>query len=317
MRKNNKILYLSVISLCVLSSCRHKELCYDHNHDRHTVAIEFDWSEAPTADPETMSLYLFDSEGNYYTQYQFSGKTGGNIELTTGTYSAIVLNDDSDTEFVGGSATFESFNVTTNKVSLLSTFLFLSRAGDAPRAAGTEDEIVNRYPSGRLWGDSAQGIEITEDCTITFVPKKKTSTVSVEIINVKNIEYITGLSAALSSLAPSLYIGIDKPTEGKVTHPFDLSADTAAGVLQGGLQIFGHCPDSHGTHSLTVYLTLTDGKAYYHTYDVTSQIEDAPDQKNIRILLDGLSVPEPVNIGGGLTPSVDDWKSIEIELPMF
>jgi len=312
-----RVLLLSVLALTLFSSCRHKELCYDHNHNLHEVRVEFDWSEEPQADPETMSLYIFDSKGVYYTQYQFSGGAGGRITIPEGRYGMIALNDDSDTEFVNSSDTFSDFSITTGQTSLLSTFFFLSRASSAPRAAGTEDEAVRRYPGSRLWSDKAEGIEIYEDCTLTFIPRKKVCSVSVEIVNVTNIEHITGLSAALSSVASSIRLGVDKAGSDKVTHPFDIAANDAKNTLSGQLQIFGHCPDSPGTHALTVYMTLSDGKAYYHTYDVSSQMEDAPDQKNITIRLNGLSVPEPIDIGGGTSPSVDSWENIEIDLPMF
>ena len=39
----------------LLSSCEHKDLCYDHPH-RETVEVTFDWSEARDANPATMSL---------------------------------------------------------------------------------------------------------------------------------------------------------------------------------------------------------------------------------------------------------------------
>lgn len=41
-----------------LTSCEHKDLCYDYPH-RQNVEVTFDWSEAPDANPSTMSLYLY------------------------------------------------------------------------------------------------------------------------------------------------------------------------------------------------------------------------------------------------------------------
>lgn len=46
----------------LLSSCEHKDLCYDHPH-RQNVEVMFDWSADPDANPATMSLYLYPEEG--------------------------------------------------------------------------------------------------------------------------------------------------------------------------------------------------------------------------------------------------------------
>ena len=68
----------------LLSSCEHKDLCYDHPH-RQNVEVMFDWSADPEANPATMSLYLYPEEGGDPIRYEFTDKNGGNISVAAGT----------------------------------------------------------------------------------------------------------------------------------------------------------------------------------------------------------------------------------------
>ena len=41
----------------ILFSCEHKELCFHHPH-MVTLRVDFDWKNAPQADPEGMCVYF-------------------------------------------------------------------------------------------------------------------------------------------------------------------------------------------------------------------------------------------------------------------
>ena len=79
----------------LLSSCEHKDLCYDHPH-RQNVEVMFDWSADPEANPATMSLYLYPENGGDPIRYEFTDKNGGNISVAAGTYKAICVNSDKE-----------------------------------------------------------------------------------------------------------------------------------------------------------------------------------------------------------------------------
>ena len=92
----------------LLSSCEHKDLCYDHPH-RQNVEVMFDWSADPDANPATMSLYLYPEEGGDPIRYEFTDKNGGNISVAAGTYRAICVNSDKETHRILGKERFETF----------------------------------------------------------------------------------------------------------------------------------------------------------------------------------------------------------------
>lgn len=55
----NRYLYMLLfLAGTVLSSCEHKDLCYDHPHGVD-MNLVFDWRNAPDADPERMMAYFF------------------------------------------------------------------------------------------------------------------------------------------------------------------------------------------------------------------------------------------------------------------
>ena len=43
-------------------------------------------------------------------------------------------------------------------------------------------------------------------------------------------------------------------------------------------------------------------------------VDNAPDQRHVHIIIDGLDLPEPIENGSGFDPSVDDWEVVEGEI---
>lgn len=72
----NHILHVvSVFTILLLTSCEHKDLCYDHS-DATEIQVVFDWTNAPDATPETMRLYLFPVGGGTPHTYEFPDYRG-------------------------------------------------------------------------------------------------------------------------------------------------------------------------------------------------------------------------------------------------
>lgn len=61
---------------------------------------------------------------------------------------------------------------------------------------------------------------------------------------------------------------------------------------------------------------MSDGSKNYYTFDVTRQVDDAADPRDVHIILDSLSLPKPIVNGGGFQPVVDEWQNVEVEIPM-
>lgn len=319
--KNTLYKHLSAaVVLLAATACEHKELCLDHAHTAD-VQVIFDWKNAPSASPESMSLYLFPANGGEVLRYEFTDPDGGTVRVPVGSYAAICLNSDTENVSYDGTERKTTFEVTTRTADLLSGLSLLGvRTDGAPRAPGTEDERIALAPD-MLWSDEAEGIVLVQTSatqTIRLYPQQSVSTYTVEIRNALNLKYVSGLSGSLSSLAGGLLpgVGCDVVCEECVTIPFEAAVSDDKTVVTGGLLTFGHCPSGRNTHTLTVYAVLADDSKWYYTYDVTDQIHSAPDQRNVHIVLDGLPLPKPIVNGGGFQPTVDEWQSVDIDIEM-
>lgn len=314
----------AVIAVAALAatmvSCQHQELCFDHSHTVD-VAVTFDWSEAPDASPASVSLYLYPADGGECLRYEFTDCRGGTIRVPIGSYDALCLNSDTENIRYANTAYKETFEVTTRSTSLLASLGALGvRADDAPRAAGTQDERVALMPDP-LWTDHAADMELTAaDAApaIKLTPRPSVNTYTLEITNIDNLKYVSGIEGSLSSMAGGLLpgVGCHAATDERVTVPFEATVHPDANTVTATIRSFGHCPSTPARHILTIYAVLADGTKWYYDYDVSTQIHSVPEGADAHLVLDGLPFPKPLVNGGGFQPSVGAWQSVNIDLPM-
>lgn len=308
---------LVVMLLSLLTACEHKDLCYDHSHTTQ-LEVVFDWTEAPDADPATMSLYLYPEDGSEPMRYEFTDRTGGTITVPIGVYDALCVNSDKETHRIQNKERMETFQVTTGDSRTLRGALS-TRSETAPLARGAEEERSVLEPEA-LWSDHAERLDIHPETgiqKIVLTPKSRVSYCSVEVRNVENLRHVSAISASLTGMAGGWLAGVDELTEEKVTIPFEVHANEDKTTLRGDLNFFGHCPKVDGTHKLMIYAQMSDGQTYYYEKDVTDQLHDpAQDPTHIVIVIDKLPLPKPITGGGGLQPTVKDWQEIYIDLPM-
>lgn len=310
-----KFFYLfALIATLAFSSCEHKELYYGSTHTAN-VKVIFDWKKAPDAAPKTMSLYLFPGDGGPVQRYEFTDRTGGIVKIPVGNYNVLCLNSDSELIQLRGISRWETFEAYTGEERMLGSLGI--RSGSVPGADGTGTEKISLAPD-MLWSDRAKNIEITllpAEQAITLYPGESVCSYTVEIRNASNLKYVSDLSGALSGMAGGLLPGPDELTTERVTVPFNTVSDGIS-TITGNFLTFGSSPTIGNTNRLVIYAILADGSKWYYTYDVTSQVRSAPDKRHVRIVLDGLPLPKPIANGGGFQPSVDDWKNVNVDIPM-
>lgn len=301
-----------------LTGCEHKELCFDHPHVG-SLRVVFDWHEAPDADPKSMYVWFFPREGGEPVQYHFPGKEGGAASLAAGGYDVLCLNGDTEKIRYGFTQRMDDFTVASIQGSLLAS---IGRSGnDVPRAEDTEEQTVMLSPE-MLYGACLREVEVFLDRsqTVTLYPNEKVCRYTVEIVNVKNLEYVSQLSGTLSGMASEMLLASGQLSGAASILPFGIEKVDAT-TVRGEFLTFGHCPVPAIPHKIVIYGLLTRGMQQYRVYGdnddpVTPQIHGAADSRRVFIRLDGLEFNPEQTTGGGMTPSVDDWGEVNIDVVM-
>lgn len=321
-----RILYtmMCVLLAFALSSCEQKDLCYHHPHTV-TVKIEFDWKNAPEADPDGMCVFFYPSEGGNPQRFDFRGKTGGQIDIQVGTYRILCYNNDTGAILFRGTDRFDTHEGFTRKGDIFES-IYGSLTSKAPQANDAKNEQTVICPD-MMWGCNMSNLYIlgegnteTENTKqiITLCPDEMICTYTYEIRNIKNLEHVTQICGSLSGMAPSMFFGIEELGKECVTLPIEAVSDGVS-TITGKSHTFGHHPTNTTPHRMLLYVWMDDGKKYYYgsegdKFDVTKQIDNAPDKHHVHIIIDGLDLPQPIEDDTGFNPSVDEWTDAEEDI---
>lgn len=307
-----------VVNAMALVSCQHKDLCYNHPHGV-SLEVVFDWADAPEAAPRSMRIWFYPIDGGPPAEFQFEGRDGGTVRLAPGKYNVLCMNSDSKILWIRNTRHFSTFEVYTGEESLLASLKRSSK--NVPVADGTQGQHVVRAPEA-LYSDKLEAFTVLAEVgqSVTLRPSLSTCTYELEIRNVKNLDLVAQISGTLSGMAGSVNLSSGNLTGEACIIPFGVTKKDA-NTVTATFQTFGHCPVPAIPHKIVIYGIMTRGAQQYQVYGdqddiVTPQIHGAPDQKNVRIILDGLDFPETGDHGGGLSPSIDNWNEIHIDVPM-
>lgn len=324
MTRITKLLSLFTLLVLITTSCEHKELCFHHYA---SLRITFDWVNAPGANPETMRVYLYPigNETNY-TVVDLPREGGYIKDVAPGEYRILCFNN-TETSYERSVGSFVSQSLTTSLTSFLDP-LSISTYSSVPVAAGTEDEEPHFEPE-TIWGCTEVNATVSEngvtyhfvadpdsygnplsntDCEIVLYPEQLTCTYTVEIRNVKNLEGVNLMSATLSGLASELNLASGAPSGDGVIVPFAVRADGDSTII-GSFSNFGAFDNVQ--NRLMLYVLLSDNKLYafgvenWARFNVTEQVRNAKDPRNVHIIIDGLDLP--AGIGSGFAAEIDDW----------
>lgn len=323
--KTGKLALIGILAIAssLLASCRHKDLYMDEALSSD-LQVVFDWSKAPEGNPSSMVLYLFDENGMNPMRFIFDNRFGGGIKAPFGTRHAICLNaDNTDWARMRNKENIETLEIYTSDAESLTGQRL--RSSSIPRAEGTESERLANTP-GMLWGDRVNDIAIKPHQgtqTITMYPGEAICHYTVDVLDVSNIGDVSSstIDTTLSGMAEGYNHGAEAATEVPVTMTFNLTSNTRNDALHGEFLTFGECPTNKVKHMMTLYMVLSDGSKWWHTFDVTDQVTQAPDPKHVHIVVRGLHLPDHPTGGGSssstsMTADVNEWQSVNVDLKM-
>ena len=312
------------LSLVMLLSdgCTHKDL----NDDAPTtiadnVEVIFDWSKAPDAQVSTMALYLY-SDQHKAMNYWFNNSKGGMIRSYSGKHTAVChSNDDPYTHYLRNQHSHDDMEIYTDETAMLVGQGISTRG--IPRAEGTETEPLRVTPS-MIYGTQKSDIDlkVTSFCqTLTFYPEELVCHYTVEFVDVENIQNADlRIDATISSLAGGYHPGLMRPSAEPVSHTFTLTADMEQKSMRSEFLTFGVPYGASRSHKIGLYIVLRNRTGNFYTFDVSDQVNNAADPKNVNIKIHGLKLPDlppdpPTPPGeGGVSVEVDTWDTIRIDI---
>ncbi|MDE6177225.1 MAG: DUF5119 domain-containing protein, partial [Paramuribaculum sp.] len=296
----------------LITGCSHKDI-YDLGETTSRIDISIEWDRAPAASPAGMTLYFFPTSKNgKIWRFDIAGPNGGEVEIPTGYYQMIAVNND----------------LPSVKISDASSFM-----GFTEEALGTDDAL---QPAGMLYGGVIDYLEVTpcgvvyhtgegtiKECRLGLVrchPDSLTTIFNVIVRNIKGFERLASAKASVSGVGRGIHIGDEESivNSGKYTVELALGKKGDQKSLAGSAGAFADT--EIGNYSLRLLLTLKDGKKTAKTFDVSSQVVNSVYSRNVTILIDSLEIPSgdipepPGGDVGGIEVGVDGWENIEIDL---
>lgn len=317
------VAFTAIIGAAMVCASCQKDLCNDHVHSTE-IDVRFDWSLTKPDGASSMYMVLMPVSGESMTRQEqtFGDTDGGTMVAARGRYHAIALNRNGSLNEIHLD-TYEGAYATTSATDVVSTKTFHGGIKGAPLPAGSTSSDVRSQPSP-LYADTCSVFAVDNaHREHVMQPKRLVDTIDVRVEGVENLEYVIGMSAAISGMNSAVSLSRLEPMDGLCTVPMELEA-TGATSIGGRVLTFGHCHGSQQKqHVLTIYTMLVDGSKYYFNYDVSGMMHEIEPEKpddpevpaHIVIDIPKLPVPLPTH-SGGFQPEMGDWEEREIDVAM-
>lgn len=318
-----RVAFTAIIGAAMVCASCQKDLCNDHVHSTE-IDVRFDWSLTKPDGASSMYMVLMPISGESMTRQEqtFGDTGGGKMVAARGRYHAIALNRNGSLNEIHLD-TYEGAYATTSATDVVSTKTFHGMKS-APLPAGSTSSDVRSQPSP-LYADTCSVFAVDNaHREHVMKPKRLVDTIDVRVEGVENLEYVIGMSAAISGMNSAVSLSRLEPMDGLCTVPMELEA-TGSTTIGGRVLTFGHCHGSQQKqqHVLTIYTMLVDGSKYYFNYDVSGQLHEIEPEKpddpevpaHIVIDIPKLPVPLPTH-SGGFQPEMGDWEEREIDVAM-
>ena len=303
-------LLMAVALWVILPACDHKEIVWPDGTP-HQVELRFMWDNYPEADPEGMTVYFFPLDGNSRIwRFDITGKDGGPVAIPAGRYSMLAYNND-----LTGETESNLSEVTQATASAVDHNAIIQ--GTGPLYAGVISR-VDVTPCGVNYVTETDEVKECPCSLLRCHPTPRFCTYNVEVRDLEGADMIRKSSVTLQSVA-----GAVRLSTGELLPPemsLDVALGRASSTLSGASTAFGVLPS---TEKIVARLNVTrnDGVILHKHYDVTRQVLDAPDPRNVTVVIDSVSIPSPDqppfpgdDPDVGITVGVDGWYVINIDI---
>ena len=344
MRTIENILKATILASMVIlaASCRHKDLCYEHDSHalRYQVNIKasyeleweyaynngtdwenqwpaefgFPYSELKPVKPSGLRVLAYADDSKY--DLTNMPADGGVLRLRNADNDLLFYNNDTETIIFNDLNTSASASATTRTKSRAS-YKGSPYIADAQERTVTEpDMLFGQYKEDLHLelSDSAEALPI--------VMKPLVYTYAIRYEFEEGLEYVALARGAIAGMAESVYLNTGKTSDRPVTVLYECTVEDFG--AQAVVKTFGvpDFPNENYTKAGRVYalnleVRLKNGIVKIFDFNVTDQIEKQP--HGGVIVVDGIRIEKEDGEkgGGGFDVDVDDWGEYEdIPLPL-
>lgn len=309
------ILIVAALVLLSLDSCKRRPLTTADYSVKVDIDIDRDIVNYQMPhDPQLMRVAFFDHETGRLVTQAFLPPAGGEVNvLPERTYDILVYNFDTEVTLIKDEDDWRKILATTNTISDAFKSKLKSR-GTKSTTDEKEEEIV--YDPDHLYVGRLNSVELpsrsvdSPEITLKVDCETVVQTWILEVDKIKGAQYIGSISAVITGLSEYNRIPTGQRSKEYASVFFDIQSIGQDGILRTKFNTFGENPEAGERQILSLVITDTSGKGYIFNVDVTDQFPGNKDQI-IRVKTDEIDIPEPEKKGGGgLAPSVDEWKDI-------
>lgn len=249
------------------------------------VKVVMNWEESIGERPEGMSVLFYPTDGAPYWRFELKNE-GGTVSLPVGTYNVLAYNSDTS-------------NIIFENTNNYKTALVTSLSSPDELWCANTYTFKTKMPSQ----------------TLTLYIKNILPIYTVNVLNVKNADNCYQSSFAISGLSAGRVLSSMSLLSSQMSVSAPLISD-GSDAYSGATMVFGR-EAWNGIATLSVRFNLRDGTEKTYEFDVTSQIDNAPDQYNVVInIADEIELPSIETSGpnSGLDVGLDEWETIDVDL---
>ena len=300
---NNKLsdIILVLITALSLTSCIHKELCYNHNHFTK-VKIAFNWKDYDTEYmPNGMRVVFFPVDGGESWVFDMAGCDGAIVQLPQNSYNIICYNNDTDGLIFKSEYNYSDYCSTTESIL----------TPDSKHAVKTADFLCGASKEGVC----LQDLPVGSETVITLYPKRMVCRYRYVVKGIKKLSNIIDIRASLNGMSSSVLLAADYLPQGD-SNCLLFGGSVRDDKISSSFYTFGY---NSQPNTFTLYIKAKDGKMHQLECDVTEQIlkvERKGHIADVDLLIEfDYSVPGGEGgSGAGFDVDVSDWDDVNQDI---
>ena len=335
-----RYLLLLTVMLIGVTSCEHKDLCYDHRDHAHRYHINViadyrldweeclggtDWEESWPEDyidydglrpkyPSGLRVVAYNEKGDY--NIHNIKPQGGVVSLYEGMNDLLFYNN--DTEYIIFSRTGQGATTrATTRTRTRATYTPSAFAKEGEPTVAPPDMLFANYYENYY----AEKVVEPTDVEVELQPLVFTYKIRYEFKS--GLEYVAMARGALSGMASSVLLNTGETSEESATLLFDCEVtDYGVRAIVNSFGAPGYPNPNYPTradspHALNLEILLRNGKELDFNFDVTNQLKTQPHGGVIVVKDIEISDDDGKQGSGAFDVEVDEWGPYEdVPLPL-